>query len=221
MLVKFQKLRIMLMKFPKQKQNRFRILNRRWSNRSHPENPESSLETLWGWVLSSISQFISTINRFPCIIKVLFFSHFTSLLDRCILTSSSTSVCVWERERLWEKVKMDEPWTLKCVLLFVQILNQRAIEASDEARPTPNIRTGDVVEIRLVIFFKKNKMFLRRVLGWDEFYFMVIYFCPAYRKFLRTGVGCQFIKVLSSQNKMLVFTQLFESEELLLAQGLR
>lgn len=51
------------------------------------------------------------------------------------------------------------------MLLFVQILNQRAIEASDEARPTPNIRTGDVVEIRLVIFFKKNKMFLRRVLG--------------------------------------------------------
>jgi len=34
----------------------------------------------------------------------------------------------------------------------MQILNQRAIEASEKERPTPDIRTGDVVEIKLVFF---------------------------------------------------------------------
>lgn len=43
--------------------------------------------------------------------------------------------------------------TLKCKLLFLQILNQRAIEASDKERPTPDLRTGDIVEIKLVIYF--------------------------------------------------------------------
>lgn len=35
----------------------------------------------------------------------------------------------------------------------MQILNQRAIEASDKERPTPDLRTGDIVEIKLVICF--------------------------------------------------------------------
>ena len=39
----------------------------------------------------------------------------------------------------------------------MQILNQRAIEASDKERPTPDIRTGDIVEIKLVFFFLKKK----------------------------------------------------------------
>ena len=42
------------------------------------------------------------------------------------------------------------------MLLFMQILNQRAIEALDKERPTPDIRTGDIVEIKLVSFFKKK-----------------------------------------------------------------
>jgi hypothetical protein len=42
-----------------------------------------------------------------------------------------------------------------CVVLFVKILHKRAIAASDEVRATPDLRTGDIVEIRLVllIFF--------------------------------------------------------------------
>lgn len=53
----------------------------------------------------------------------------------------------------------------KCVILFVKILHKRAIEASDEVRATPDIRPGDIVEIRLVllIFFLKLT-FLTRVL---------------------------------------------------------
>lgn len=35
---------------------------------------------------------------------------------------------------------------------FQQILNKRAIKESEEARPRPDIRTGDVVEIKMVIW---------------------------------------------------------------------
>lgn len=35
---------------------------------------------------------------------------------------------------------------------FEQILNKRAIEESEEVRPRPDIRTGDVVEIKMVIW---------------------------------------------------------------------
>ncbi|MCD7469990.1 hypothetical protein HAX54_009496 [Datura stramonium] len=36
-------------------------------------------------------------------------------------------------------------------LLETEILNKKAIEASDTVRPTPDIRTGDVVEIKLEV----------------------------------------------------------------------
>ena len=37
--------------------------------------------------------------------------------------------------------------------LFEKILNKRAVEASEKERPIPDIRTGDIVEIKLVIAF--------------------------------------------------------------------
>jgi hypothetical protein len=48
------------------------------------------------------------------------------------------------------------------VVLFVKILHKRAIAASDEVRATPDLRTGDIVEIRLVllIFSKIGFFFL-------------------------------------------------------------
>lgn len=39
------------------------------------------------------------------------------------------------------------------VVAVKQILNKRAIEASDKERPIPDLRTGDIVEIKLVIPF--------------------------------------------------------------------
>lgn len=50
------------------------------------------------------------------------------------------------------------------MVLFVQILHKRAIAASDEVRTTPDLRTGDIVEIRLVLtlfffFFFQINMF--------------------------------------------------------------
>lgn len=45
-------------------------------------------------------------------------------------------------------------------MLFVKILHKRAIEASDEVRVTPDLRTGDIVEIRLVrLTFSKINVF--------------------------------------------------------------
>lgn len=38
------------------------------------------------------------------------------------------------------------------LLVTNQILNKKAIEASDNERPIPDLRTGDVVEIKLVYF---------------------------------------------------------------------
>ena len=53
----------------------------------------------------------------------------------------------------------------------MQILNQRAIEASDKERPTPDIRTGDIVEIKLVFFFSlKKKIKIISRLCWVESY---------------------------------------------------
>lgn len=52
--------------------------------------------------------------------------------------------------------KTEDGRSVKCMmmllLLSMQILNQRAIEASEKERPTPDIRTGDIVEIKLVFF---------------------------------------------------------------------
>jgi len=49
--------------------------------------------------------------------------------------------------------KTEDGRSVKCMmLLLMQILNQRAVEAAEKARPTPDIRTGDIVEIKLVFF---------------------------------------------------------------------
>jgi hypothetical protein len=42
---------------------------------------------------------------------------------------------------------------IEIMLSFVKILNKRAVEASEKERPVPDIRTGDVVEIKLVSVF--------------------------------------------------------------------
>lgn len=79
--------------------------------------------------------------------------------------------------------------------MFVKILHKRAIEASDEVRATPDIRPGDIVEIRLVllIFFSKINIFNT---GFRQMNLMVISFCSTCRKFPRTSGGYLFTKVL-------------------------
>lgn len=42
---------------------------------------------------------------------------------------------------------------IEIMLLFVKILNKRAVEASEKERPVPDIRTGDIVELKLVNVF--------------------------------------------------------------------
>jgi large subunit ribosomal protein L19 len=42
---------------------------------------------------------------------------------------------------------------IEIMLSFVKILNKRAVEASEKERPVPDIRTGDIVEIKLVSVF--------------------------------------------------------------------
>lgn len=44
------------------------------------------------------------------------------------------------------------------MVLFVQILHKRAIAASDEVRTTPDLRTGDIVEIRLEVPENKRRL---------------------------------------------------------------
>uniref|UniRef100_A0A803LUG5 50S ribosomal protein L19, chloroplastic n=1 Tax=Chenopodium quinoa TaxID=63459 RepID=A0A803LUG5_CHEQI len=39
-----------------------------------------------------------------------------------------------------------------------QILNKRAVEASDELRPVPDIRTGDIVQIKLEVPENKRRL---------------------------------------------------------------
>jgi len=56
--------------------------------------------------------------------------------------------------------KTEDGGSVKCMmLLLMQILNQRAIEASEKERPTPDIRTGDIVEIKLVFFLFTHGIF--------------------------------------------------------------
>lgn len=44
-------------------------------------------------------------------------------------------------------------------VVIKQILNKRAIEASDKERPIPDLRTGDIVEIKLVQFSRLLDLF--------------------------------------------------------------
>ncbi|XP_054823558.1 50S ribosomal protein L19-1, chloroplastic [Prosopis cineraria] len=60
-----------------------------------------------------------------------------------------------EAEELDSDPKVDEPKPPRKPRVrlgdIMGILNQRAIEASDKERPTPDLRTGDIVEIKLEV----------------------------------------------------------------------
>lgn len=116
------------------------------------------------------------------------------------------SVVIWTNEGVVNSTTKSRD----SLLLFLQLLNQKAIESSDKERPTPDLRTGDIVEIKLVIYC----YLLCSEDFWVEKKFIVVFLYPDFRRFLKTDVGCLFIKVLLYQNKMQAFTQQFESEEL-------
>ena len=76
-------------------------------------------------------------------------------------------------------------------LIFFQILHKRAIEASDAARPIPDLRTGDIIEIKLVSQadqFVFSSTFLR--------FNLFVNVGKNGRKFRRTGEGFPFTRAL-------------------------
>ncbi|GMJ04851.1 hypothetical protein like AT4G17560 [Hibiscus trionum] len=66
---------------------------------------------------------------------------------------------VEEVEDKVEEEKPKEPYKPRVKLGDVMgILNKRAIEASDKERPTPDLRTGDIVEIKLEVPENKRRL---------------------------------------------------------------
>ncbi|KAE8708346.1 50S ribosomal protein L19 [Hibiscus syriacus] len=58
-----------------------------------------------------------------------------------------------------EEEKPREPYKLRAKLGDIMgILNKRAIEASDKERPIPDLRTGDIVEIKLEVPENKRRL---------------------------------------------------------------
>ncbi|KAK8578947.1 hypothetical protein V6N13_142196 [Hibiscus sabdariffa] len=66
---------------------------------------------------------------------------------------------VEEGEDEVEEEKPKEPYKPRVKLGDIMgILNKRAIEASDKERPTPDLRTGDIVEIKLEVPENKRRL---------------------------------------------------------------